>query len=216
MNTPTERQTEKEKKPGANQSQPTTPRGQAGTSKRPPIAPQPARAPQRASQGTGKPNQSSTRTASQPATKATTPSAPKAATPPAPKPRDPSVAQRDTRREERRAEMQARQQVRRRELQRAKRRTLLVRYDLMIAPILLIGLVVFFIVTNHLPDAIISGAAVFVAAVALLAFATLMPTRAISPLPRSETSEAQDGPASDSAQPSAEQPDDQATSDDQK
>lgn len=110
--------------------------------------------------------------------------------------------------------MQARQQMRRRELQRAKRRTLLIRYDLITAPILLIGLVVFFVVTRQ-PLALISGAVVLVAAVALLAFATLMPTRNTSRPTSSEAPKPQDGPASDGAQPSADQSDDQATSDDQ-
>ena len=108
--------------------------------------------------------------------------------------------------------MQARQQEQRRELQQAKRRTLIIRYDFIIAPLLLIGLVVFFVLMHQTLDAVISGALVVILAIALLAFATLMPTRNTSRPARSSTPEPPDGPASASAQPSEDQAEDQAAS----
>src|SRR5579885_1814332 len=212
MNTPTDRQTEKEKKPAAKASQPARPGGQVGASKRSPVVSQPIRTPPRTDQSSVKTNQPAARAASQPPTKTPASPSPRAAAQPAPKPRDPSVARRDERREERRAEIQARQQARRLELQRAKRQALLIRYDLIIAPILLVGLVVFFVVTHQPLDAIISGAVVFVAAIALLAFATLMPTRATGPSRPNQQAEAPKDSPQNNAQPPAEQPEDQAAS----
>ncbi len=212
MNTPTDRQTEKEKEPAAKPGQPARPGGQAGTSKRPPAVSPPTRTPQRTGQSSAKTNQPTARAASQPPTKTSASPSPRAAAPPAPKPRDPSVARRDERREERRAEIQARQQARRLELQRAKRQTLLIRYDLIIAPILLVGLVVFFVVTHQPLDAIISGVVIFVAAIALLAFAALMPTRATGPSRPNQQAEAPKDSPPDNAQPPAGQPEDQAAS----
>lgn len=111
--------------------------------------------------------------------------------------------------------MQARQQEQRRELQQAKRQTLLIRYDLIIAPILLIGLVVFFVLMHQTLDAVISGAVVLILAIALLAFATLMPTRNTSRPAGSRTPALREGPASDDAPHSEEQPGNHAASNDQ-
>jgi len=191
-----------------------TPKGQAA-SKKAPAAPKPKGSAQRPAQASGKPTQSSAQTASQPimkeratlAPKTATPPAPKAATPPAPKPRDPSVARRDERREERRLEIQARQQERRLELHRAKRQKIIIRYDLIIAPILLIGLVAFFSVTRHPIDALISGLIVAFAGFTLLGFAAFMPgarTRRPArsrPTELTELTELTDDTASTSAAP---------------
>src|SRR5579885_376037 len=259
MSTPTNRQVQKERQPGAKQNSPAT-KGQGTSARRAPTTPQSAQAGQKPAQkaaasttedlkaageleektkGSPEPRPANAaaaqrderlqqrraeiqarqqerrrelQTAASAAPKPASQPAARSTTPPAPKPRDPSVARRDERREQRRAEIQARQQARRLELQRAKRQALLIRYDLIIAPILLVGLVVFFVVTHQPLDAIISGAVVFVAAIALLAFATLMPTRATGPSRPNQQAEAPKDSPQNNAQPPAEQPEDQAAS----
>jgi hypothetical protein len=203
MSTPTDQQAEKEKKP--------MPRRPAAMSKRKPAASQPERALQRPAQEAKQTPKAQAQSSSQPLPKAAPAPAPKAATPPAPKPRDPSVARRDERREARRLEIQARQQERHRELQQVKRQKRLIRADLIIAPIVLIGLVTFFAVIQQPIDALISGVIVVFAALSVLAFATLRPTRT-SRLARPRTTALPDATvidstASEGAAPPEAQPD---------
>jgi hypothetical protein len=84
------------------------------------------------------------------------------------------VARRDERREARRLEIQARQRERRHELRQAKRQKLLIRYDLIVAPVLLIALVALFLVLNQPIDALISGLIILFAGFTVLAYATVM------------------------------------------
>src|SRR5579862_9415889 len=187
MSTPTNQQAGKEKKPPQKQGQTTA--GNKSAAKSTSAAAKPAQITPRPAQNAAKTPQAAAKTTSPATPKATTASAPKAgtqsapkaATPPAPKPRDPSVVQRDVRREERRLEIQARQQERRQELRQAKRQKLLIRYDLIIAPILLIVLVSLFLVL-HLPiEAIVSGIVVLFGGFTVLAYAAVgMPTRSAS------------------------------------
>ncbi len=185
MSTPTNQQSGQAKKPAPKPGQ-AAPQNKTPATKNTPAASKPAqttpRATQNAAQNAAKTPQAAGKTASQstpktaaPAPRATTAPAPR--TPPAPKPRDPSVVRRDERREERRLEIQARQQERRLELRQAKRQKLLIRYDLIIAPILLIALVALFLVL-HLPiEAIVSGIVILFAGFTVLAYAAVgMPT----------------------------------------
>jgi hypothetical protein len=223
MSTPANQKTEKEKKPTPRQGQ-ATPKGKTTPAKSTPAS-QPERAAQRPAQSSGKTAQTPAKAASQPQPKAgavptpkpATPPAPKAATPPAPKPRDPSVARRDERREERRLEIQQRQQERRLELRQAKRQKLLIRYDLLTAPILLIGLVALFLVL-HLPiAALVSGLVVLFGGFTVLAYATLIPTAKTSRAgrPRSpalEEAAVVESTINDDAQPPAAPHDEEAES----
>ena len=171
MSTPTNQQAGKEKKP--------TPRPNQAQAKAQPAAAKNAASPAKPERATPRPTQSAGKTAQAPAKAASQP-LPKAVatpTPPAPKPRDPSVARRDERREERRQEIQARQQERRVELRQAKRQKLLIRYDLIIAPILLIGLVALFLVLHQPIGAIVAGLLIVFAAFTVLAYATLPKSR---------------------------------------
>jgi hypothetical protein len=187
MSTPTNQQAGKEKKPAPKSGQ-TTPANKT-TPRNTSAAPKPGQPAQRPTQSAAKTPQATPKTTSQATPKAGTASAPKAAapaapkaTPPAPKPRDPSVVQRDARREERRLEIQARQQERRQELRQAKRQKLLIRYDLIIAPILLLILVPLFLLI-HLPiEALISGLVIVFGGFSVLAYAAVgMPTRSARP-----------------------------------
>jgi hypothetical protein len=123
-----------------------------------------------------------------------------------PKPRDPSLARRDERREARRLEIRARQQERRTELRQAKRQTLLIRYDLIIAPILLIGLVSLFLVLGQPIDALIAGLLIVFGAFTVLAYATFIPATRASRLahprqPALGEAEVVDSTLSEDAQP---------------
>ena len=109
MSTPTNRQAEKERQPGA-KSNPATAKGQGTSVKRATTTPQSARTGQ-------KPAQKEV-TRVEPDTKVVIEPGEKTKAAPAPKPSD-SAARRDERLEQRRAEIQARQQERRREVQTA-------------------------------------------------------------------------------------------------
>ncbi len=183
MSTPINQQSQKEKKPAPRQGQ-GTPKSQAAAPKSTPAQPKPERAAARPAQNAGKAAQVAAKAVNQPQPKAAASPTPKAATPPAPRPRDPSVARRDERREARRLEIQARQQERTRELRQMKRQRLLIRYDLIIAPILLIGLVALFLVIQQPIGALIAGLIIVFGAVTILAYATLMPTSQASRLAR--------------------------------
>ncbi|HEX6777546.1 MAG TPA: hypothetical protein VF099_05045 [Ktedonobacterales bacterium] len=107
MSTPTNRQAEKERQPGA-KSNPSASKSQGTSAKRTTTTPQSARNGQ-------KPAQKEV-TRVEPDTKVVIKPGEKTKVSPAPKPSDPSAARRDERLEQRRAEIQARQQERRREL----------------------------------------------------------------------------------------------------
>jgi hypothetical protein len=177
MNTPTNQQAEKEKKPTPRQSQ-TPAKGKAAPAKGS-AAPKPTGAAPRPTQSAAKTPQAPAQPANQ------TPAKTGAA--PAPKPRDPSVARRDERREARRLEIQARQRERRHELRQAKRQKLLIRYDLIIAPVLLIALVALFLVLHQPIEALISGLIIVFAGFTVLAYATLMTPSRASRLARPRT-----------------------------
>ncbi len=206
MSTPANRQTEKEGKPTPRPGQ-TPPKGKAAAGKGP-AAPKPAGAAPRPSQSAAQSSQAPAKPASQSLPKTGATPAPKAAATPAPKPRDPSVARRDERREARRLEIQARQRERRHELRQAKRQKLLIRYDLIVAPVLLIALVALFLVLNQPIDALISGLIILFAGFTVLAYATLMmPTRtsrlARPRTPALEEAEVVEGSIDAEAQPPA-------------
>ena len=110
MSTPTNRQAEKERQPGAKQN-PSAAKGQGTPAKRTPTTPQSARTGQKAAQKEV--------TRAEPDTKVVVEPGEKTQVSPAPQASNPSVAKRDERLEQRRAEIQARQQERRRELQAA-------------------------------------------------------------------------------------------------
>lgn len=177
MGTPTNQQAEQEKKPTPRQNQPTA-KGKTTPTKSTPNTPRQERATPRPNQSAAKTSQPSAKATSQPTPKSGAAPAPKAATPPAPRPRDPSVARRDERREARRLEIQARQQERRLELRQARRQKLLIRYDLIIAPILLIALVAILLVLHQPIGALAGGLLILFAGFTVLAYATLMPTSA--------------------------------------
>ncbi|HEU5368963.1 MAG TPA: hypothetical protein VFU69_10880 [Ktedonobacterales bacterium] len=185
MSTPANKQTEKEGKPTPRQGQTPT-KGKAAPAKGP-AAPKPMGAAPRPSQSPAQTPQVPAKPANQSPAKTGAPPAPKATTPPAPKPRDPSVARRDERREARRLEIQARQRERRHELRQAKRQTLIIRYDLIVAPILLIALVALFLVLNQPIDALISGLIILFAGFTVLAYATVMSPARTSRLARPRT-----------------------------
>lgn len=185
MSTPANKQTEKEGKPTPRQGQ-TTPKGKVTPAKGP-TTPKPAGAAQRPAQSAAPTPQAPAKAANQSPAKTGAAPAPKAATPPAPKPRDPSVARRDERREARRLEIQARQRERRHELRQAKRQKLLIRYDLIVAPVLLIALVALFLVLNQPIDALISGLIIVFAGFTVLAYATVMSPARTSRLARPRT-----------------------------
>lgn len=110
MSTPTNRQAEKERQPGA-KSNPSAAKGQGTSVKRATTTPQSARTGQ-------KPAQKEV-TRVEPDTKVVIEPGEKTKVSPAPKPSASAAARRDERLEQRRAEIQARQQERRRELQAA-------------------------------------------------------------------------------------------------
>jgi hypothetical protein len=170
MSTPTNQQAGKEQKPTPRPGQASA-KAKTTPAKNTAGAAQPARAAQRPAQSAAKPAQAPAKTPSQALPKSNVAPTPKA--PPAPKPRDPSVARRDERREERRLEIQARQQERRQELRQAKQQKLLIRYDLIIAPILLIALVAVFLVLHEPIVALVGGLVIVFAAFTVLAYATL-------------------------------------------
>lgn len=174
MSTPTNQQAGKEKKPTPRPNQAQA-KAQPTSAKTTPTPAKPERATPRPTQSAGKTAQAPAKAASQPLPKVAATPTPKA--PPAPKPRDPSVARRDERREERRQEIQARQQDRRVELRQAKRQKLLIRYDLITAPILLIGLVALFLVLHQPIGAVVAGLLIVFAAFTVLAYATLPTSR---------------------------------------
>ncbi len=210
MSTPPNQQAQKEKKPTPGQNQ-TTPKGRTTPAK---SAATPAKQTQgtaRPAQNTAKPSQAPAKTTSQSLPKAGAAATPKA-TPPAPKPRDPSVARRDERREARRLEIQARQQERRQELRQAKRQKLLIRYDLIIAPIMLIGLVAILLVLHQPIGALIAGILILFAGFTVLAYATLMPTRT-SRLARSKAPTLPEASVVESTLDEGAQPPTSATSD---
>lgn len=183
MSTPPNQQAEK--KPAPRQGQ-ASPKGKAAPAKGP-TTPKPAGAAQRPAQSAAPTPQAPAKAANQSRATAGATTAPKAATPPAPKPRDPSVARRDERREARRLEIQARQRERRHELRQAKRQKLLIRYDLIVAPVLLIALVALFLVLNQPIDALISGLIIVFAGFTVLAYATVMSPARTSRLARPRT-----------------------------
>ena len=174
MSTPTNQQAGKEKKPTPRPNQAQA-KAQPAAAKNTSTPAKPERATPRPTQSAGKTAQAPAKAASQPLPKVAATPTPKA--PPAPKPRDPSVARRDERREERRQEIQARQQERRVELRQAKRQKLLIRYDLIIAPILLIGLVALLLVLHQPIGALVVGLLIVFAAFTVLAYATLPKSR---------------------------------------
>lgn len=175
MSTPPNQQAQKEKKPTPGQNQ-TTPKGKTTPARSQATPPKQGQTTPRPTQTAGKSSQAPAKPASQALPKAGATPTPKAA-PPAPKPRDPSVARRDERREARRLEIQTRQQERRLELRQAKRQKLIIRYDLIIAPIMLIGLVAILLVLHQPIGALIAGLLILFAGFTVLAYATLMPSR---------------------------------------
>ena len=191
MSTPTNRQAEKERKPGAKPNLPAA-KGQGTPIKRAPTTPQSARAGQ-------KPAQKEV-TRVEPDTKAVSVHEEKTKAAPAPKPRDPSVARRDERREQRRAEIQTRQQDRRRELQQAKRQKLGIRYSIVVAAVLFIGLVAFFSFEHEWLATGISAAAVLLIELAILAFMTIAAPKRSSYRPRSSGAPARSNAAGDDTQ----------------
>jgi Flp pilus assembly protein TadB len=113
--------------------------------------------------------------------------------------------------------MRARQQERSRELRQAKSQTLLIRYDLIISPILLIALVAFFVVLHLLIIAIVAGLVILFVAFSVLAYATLLPTARTSRLtrrrpPALEEAAVVDSTISEDAPPPAAQADEEAES----
>lgn len=179
MSTPTNQQAGKKKEPSPKPGQ-TTPTGKTTpSSKNTPTASKTGQTAPRAAQSAAKTPQAAGKTPNQAVSKTGT----------APKPRDPSVVRRDERREERRLEIQARQQERRQELRQAKRQKLLIRYDLIISPVLLVILVPLFLLV-HLPiEALVSGLIVLFGGFTVLAYAAVgMPTRSARPArPRPST-----------------------------
>ncbi|HEU5199547.1 MAG TPA: hypothetical protein VFU32_07915 [Ktedonobacterales bacterium] len=233
MSTPTNRQAEKERQPGAKQT-PSVTKGQGTPVKRASTTPQAGRADQKPAQKAvtradldtkavseagektktspePKPTNSAAakrderleqrraeiqarqqerrrelqQSAPSPAPRPASQPAAKAATPPAPKPRDPSVARRDERREQRRAEIQARQQERRRELQQAKRQKISIRYSIIVAAVLFVGLVSFFSFEHAWLATAISAAAVLLVEFAFLAVMTVTTPKRAGYRPRS-------------------------------
>jgi hypothetical protein len=237
MSTPTNRQVQKERQPGAKQNSSAT-KGQGTSVKRAPTTPQGARAEQKPAQKAAASAAPDTKAASEREEKTKASPAPqssdaaaakrderleqrraeiqarqqerrrelqtaassapkpasqpaaKATTPPAPKPRDPSVARRDERREQRRAEIQARQQERRRELQQAKRQKISIRYSIVVAAVLFVGLVSFFSVEHQWIITGISAAAVLLVEIVFLAFMTMSTPKRSSYRPRSSSAPA--------------------------
>ncbi|SRR5579885_495510 len=234
MSTPTNRQVQKERQPGAKQNSPAT-KGQGTSARRAPTTPQSAQVGQKPAQkaaasttedlkaagereektkGSPEPRPANAaaaqrderlqqrraeiqarqqerrrelQTAASAAPKPASQPAARATTPPAPKPRDPSVARRDERREQRRAEIQARQQERRRELQQAKRQKISIRYSIIVAAVLFVGLVAFFSVEHQWIATGISAAAVLLVEFVFLAFMTMSTPKRSGYRPRSSS-----------------------------
>ncbi len=99
-------------------------------------------------------------------------------------------------------QIRARQQERRQEVQQAKRQKLGTRYSVIVAAVLLIGSVSFFLVEHQTLAAILSGVIVLVALVAVVAVLNLgTPTRKATARPRRAPSASTATPPNEKAAP---------------